>query len=177
MSPIIQRLTRHHASAYRALMLEAYRLHADAFTSTVSERETLPMGWWERRLDSGPDPDEVVFAAVEGEKLLGVAGLSVQRRSKARHKSTLFGMYVPLAHRGRGIGEQLVRAVLAYAQAQPQLLLVQLTVTEGNSGAQGLYARLGFKTFGVEPLAVAVGQGFVAKVHMWHALSKADAPR
>ncbi len=170
MPPTIQRLTPNQAPAYRALMLEAYRLHPDAFTSDVSERGALPMAWWEHRLDSSPDANGVVFAAIEGEALLGVAGLSMERRSKARHKSTLFGMYVPQVHRGQGIGAELVRTALAYAQAQPQLLLVQLTVTEGNRGAQGLYARLGFKPFGVEPLAVAVGQGFVAKVHMWHEL-------
>jgi RimJ/RimL family protein N-acetyltransferase len=47
------------------------------------------------------------------------------------------------------------------------LVLVQLTVTQGNQGAQGLYERQGFTPFGVEPCAVAVGERFVSKVHMW----------
>ncbi|KEZ64645.1 GNAT family acetyltransferase, partial [Pseudomonas syringae pv. syringae FF5] len=47
------------------------------------------------------------------------------------------------------------------------LRVVQLTVTQGNTEAVGLYERMGFVTFGLEPLAVAVGNGFVAKVHMW----------
>ncbi|QKZ05697.1 GNAT family N-acetyltransferase [Pseudomonas eucalypticola] len=170
MTTIIKRLTPDHASSYRALMLEAYRLHPDAFTSDVGEREALPIDWWEKRLNSGSDAADVVFAAFEGEDLLGVAGLSVERRKKASHKSTLFGMYVPLAHREKGIGYKLLRSVLAYAKSQSQLLLVQLTVTEGNRGAQGLYERMGFKPFGIEPLAVAVGQQFVSKVHMWHDL-------
>lgn len=170
MTTIIKRLTPDHASLYRALMLEAYRLHPDAFTSDFGEREALPIDWWEKRLKSGSDAADVVFAAFEGEDLLGVAGLSVERRKKASHKSTLFGMYVPLAHREKGIGYKLLRSVLAYARSQSQLLLVQLTVTEGNRSAQGLYERMGFKPFGIEPLAVAVGQQFVSKVHMWHDL-------
>jgi ribosomal protein S18 acetylase RimI-like enzyme len=52
------------------------------------------------------------------------------------------------------------------------LLLVQLTVTQGNDGAQGLYERMGFEAFGVEPYAVAVGQRYVSKVHMWCDLRK-----
>jgi RimJ/RimL family protein N-acetyltransferase len=177
MTRIIQRLTPEHAASYRVLMLEAYRLHPDAFTSDVAEREALPLHWWENRLDGGSDATDVVFAALEGDDLLGVAGLSVERRKKARHKATLFGMYVPLAHRHKGIANQLLNSVLAYAKAQPQLLLVQLTVTEGNRGAQGLYERMGFKVFGREPFAVAVGEQFVAKVHMWCDLRDANDAR
>ncbi|XUK66289.1 hypothetical protein ABMA08_07870 [Pseudomonas yamanorum] len=47
-------------------MLEAYRLHPEAFTSDVGEREALPIDWWEKRLGSGSDAAEVVFAAFEG---------------------------------------------------------------------------------------------------------------
>lgn len=167
MTTTIQRLTPEYASAYRALMLEAYALHPDAFTSDVAEREALPISWWEKRLVVGPDAKEVVFGTVESGSLLGVAGLSLETRKKARHKSTLFGMYVPHAHRGKGIGHDLISSVLAYARSQPPLLLVQLTVTDGNRGAQGLYERMGFVPFGVEPYAVAVGEQYVSKVHMW----------
>lgn len=73
----------------------------------------------------------------------------------------------PQAQRGKGIGRDLVRRVLDHARAQPQLVLVQLTVTQGNHGAQGLYERQGFTPFGVEPCAVAVGERYVSKVHMW----------
>lgn len=164
---LIKRLTAEHAPAYRTLMLEAYRLHPDAFTSHVDERDKLPMSWWERRLDCAPEASEAVFAAFDGEALLGVAGLSIDRRMKARHKSTLFGMYVPSLHRDKGLGRRLLQFVLTHARSQPQLLLVQLTVTEGNAAAQGLYERMGFKRFGTEPLAVAVGSRYVSKVHMW----------
>ncbi|KTB78429.1 GNAT family N-acetyltransferase [Pseudomonas syringae] len=167
MTLTFRRLTVTDATAYRALMLEAYTRHPDAFTSDVTERETLPVAWWEKRLDGSPTASEAVFAAVEDDQLLGVAGLSVETRKKASHKATLFGMYVPQAHRNRGIGSQLLYSVLAYAKSRPRLLVVQLTVTEGNAQAQALYEQMGFVAFGVEPFAVAVGSRFVAKVHMW----------
>ncbi|MGE5667380.1 MAG: GNAT family N-acetyltransferase, partial [Betaproteobacteria bacterium] len=50
----VQRLSPQHASSYRALMLEAYAAHPDAFTSTVGERAALPIAWWEARLAEGP---------------------------------------------------------------------------------------------------------------------------
>jgi RimJ/RimL family protein N-acetyltransferase len=172
---IIERLTTTAAPRYRALMLEAYGAHPDAFTSSVAERAALPLAWWEARLGAGPDSRELVFGAVEGGELLGVAGLSFEGREKAAHKSTLFGMYVPPAHRGRGLGRELVLKVLGHARSRAGTRLVQLTVSQGNDGAEALYRRCGFVPFGLEPLAIAVDGRFVSKIHMWCDLRAADA--
>jgi RimJ/RimL family protein N-acetyltransferase len=40
-------------------------------------------------------------------------------------------------------------------------------VSQGNQAAQALYQRCGFVAFGLEPFAVRVHNGYVAKVHMW----------
>src|SRR5437763_6682751 len=163
----IKRLSTADAPVYRALMLEAYEMHPDAFTSSVAERAALPLSWWESRVALGGEAAEVVFGAFDGARLAGVAGLSFETREKARHKVTLFGMDVPPRGRGQGIGRGLVDAALAFARARSGIKLVQLTVTEGNASAEALYRRCGFVPFGVEPFAVAVGGGYVAKVHMW----------
>ena len=172
----VQRLSPRHAPAYREMMLEAYAAHPDAFTSSVAERSALPIAWWEARLAEGPAPGAVVFGALDGSSLQGVAGLSFELREKARHKATLFGMYVPAALRGRGLGRSLVAAALDYARGRPEARLVQLTVTEGNRAAERLYERCGFAVYGVEPLAVAVDGGFVSKLHMWCDLRATDGP-
>lgn len=164
------RLEPAHAPEYRALMLHAYAQHPDAFTSSVAEREALPLSWWQARLNPAPDANDVVFGAWHGGVLVGAVGLSFDTREKARHKATLFGMVVLPAQRRLGLGQQLVAAALACARSRPGVRVVQLTVTQGNAQAQALYARNGFAEFGVEPYAVAVEQGFVSKVHMWHLL-------
>lgn len=148
-------------------MLEAYELYPDAFTSSVSERSALPMSWWEARLSDAPEASELVLGAFEANALVGVAGLSFENRDKAKHKATLFGMYVPQEHRHQGVGRHLVLEALAEATRRRGTKLVQLTVTHGNVGAQLLYERCGFVQFGLEPFAVAVRDGFVSKVHMW----------
>jgi GNAT superfamily N-acetyltransferase len=165
MNPV--RLNPQHATAYRSLMLEAYAHHPDAFTSSVQERAALPLSWWEARLSDASDASEIVFGNFVDGTLAGVVGLSFEHREKARHKATLFGMYVQSSSRGKGLGGQLVDQVLACARSRAGVLLVQLTVTDGNRSAQALYERKGFIQFGLEPFAVAVGTGFVAKVHMW----------
>ena len=164
------------AEAYRALMLEAYATHPSAFTSTVAERSALPLRWWQERLAPGEDAQEVVYGAFDDAgTLVGAAGLGFERRERARHKATLFGMWVASSARRAGFGRRLVQVILAHARWRAGLRLVQLTVTEGNAPAQTLYERCGFVPFGVEPLAISVDGQLLGKVHMWCDLA-AEAP-
>jgi len=163
----IRRLIPTDGVAYRQLMLEAYELYPDAFTSSVSERSALPVSWWQARLSDAPEASELVIGAFQANILVGVAGLSFESRDKAKHKATLFGMYVPSEHRHQGVGRRLVLEALTEAMRRRGTKLVQLTVTHGNVAAQSLYERCGFVQFGLEPFAVAVGDGLVSKVHMW----------
>jgi ADP-ribose pyrophosphatase YjhB (NUDIX family)/ribosomal protein S18 acetylase RimI-like enzyme len=172
--PLVRRLMADDAPPYRALMLEAYERHTEAFSSSAAERAALPLSWWEARLAGGDDAPQRVIGAWRGDRLAGVAGLSFETGAKLRHKATLFGMAVAEDFRRQGIGEALVQAVLAEAQAHPGTRLVQLTVSDGNRAARALYERCGFAVFGIEPRAVAVGDGYVAKCHMWVDL---EAPR
>jgi GNAT superfamily N-acetyltransferase len=171
----ITRLTPEHADTYRALMLQGYALHPEAFTASVAERSPLPISWWQQRLQRGDDVHEMVLGAWSGDELAGVAGLAFETRERSSHKAMLFGMYVAPPFRHAGLGRQLVQAVLAEARRRPATLLVQLTVTAGNAGAQALYASCGFAPFGNEPMAVRLGHGYVSKVHMWCDLGKLPA--
>jgi RimJ/RimL family protein N-acetyltransferase len=163
----IERLDASHALDYRALMLEAFDLHPQAFTSSVRERAAMPLGWWESRLTSKLD---LVLGAFEDGRLAGIVGLAFEPREKARHKVTLFGMYVTPGVRQRGLGYELVQAALAEAQHHGGLRLIQLTVTAGNDAAFNLYRRCGFVQFGLEPMAVRVGEDYFDKIHLWREL-------
>lgn len=164
---VVRRLVPADAVAYRARMLDAYERHRSAFTSTAAERGALPLRWWEERLAPGDDTADVVYGAFDASGLVGAAGLSFERRERARHKATLFGMSVAESARQAGFGRRLVLALLDHARQRPGLRLVQLTVTEGNDAAQRLYERCGFQSFGVEPLAIALDGQLLGKVHMW----------
>lgn len=160
----IERLDASHALAYRELMLEAYDRHPQAFTSSVRERAVMPLSWWGGRLTSKFD---VVLGAFEDGKLAGIVGLAFEPREKARHKATLFGMYVSTDFRQHGLGFALVQAAVGEAQKNLALKVLQLTVTAGNDAAFNLYQRCGFIQYGLEPLAVRVGEEYYDKIHMW----------
>lgn len=164
------RLTPIHAPAYRALMLDAYTRHPDAFTSSPEERAALPLSWWEERLADGDGAPQAVFACLHEGALVAVAGMAYEQREKLRHKASLFGAYVVERHRRRGLAAHVVEACLAHARSRGGVTVVQLSVSEGNAAALRLYERMGFAVYGREPCAVAVGSGYVTKLHLWRAL-------
>ncbi len=153
-------------------MLEAYALAPDAFTSSVAERESLPIEWWASRVSEEAGAHELVVGSFLDAEVVGVAGLSFERRERTRHKATLFGMYVRSASRGKGVAKALVAEVLRQALASPRTEIVQLTVTESNSAAVRLYTGCGFVPFGTEPFAVKLGNRFINKVHMWQRVAE-----
>jgi len=160
------RLQTGNVDQYRSLMLLGYEESPAAFTSTLSERAALPRTWWENRLKSGAATGDIVFGACCQEVLAGAVGLSINNRTRTRHKATLFGMYVHPDFRGRGIATDLIDELLEYATTNPQLLELQLTVTENNTPARQLYQQKGFNAWGREPRAIAEAGGFLDKIHM-----------
>jgi len=160
-------LTPAHAPAYRALLLHAYASEPDAFTSTAEERAALPLSWWAQRLE-GAKSGSVALGLFSGSELGGSLTLVFSTRTKTRHKAELAAMFVRRAWRGKGGGRQLVEAALQHLrQCQPHVKVVTLTATEGNAPALALYRAAGFREFGVEPMAVVSGTGYLGKVHLW----------
>jgi ribosomal protein S18 acetylase RimI-like enzyme len=147
-------------------MLHAYAAAADAFTSTPEERAREPDSWWIARI-ADPKGFSQAFGAFVGDELVGTVTIEFYAKPKTRHKSLVIGMFVHDAQRGQGVGRALLEAALAAARERGGVVVITLTVTEGNAAAIGLYQRAGFQTFGVEPMAIATPTGFLGKVHMW----------
>jgi RimJ/RimL family protein N-acetyltransferase len=154
-----------HVLPYRALMLQAYALAADAFTSTVDERAAQPVAWWEKRIAS-PDGQSQCFGAFDVGDLVGTVALEYSPRAKTQHAALVIGMYVKAEARRKGAGLLLMQAAIAAASARPNLRQLRLTVTEGNDAAIRLYQSVGFVAWGTEPMAIHTSTGYKAKVHM-----------
>ena len=159
----IELLDPSHASAYRQLLLEAYALHPEAFVSSLSNREKLPLSWWQAQLD---DELSALFGAFVDDRLVGVVGLAFEPWEDARHQATLFGLYVSGGFRGQGLGEHLVQAVLSMAEQEPEIKVLQLSVSANSPAALALYRRCGFEQSGLEDCAIRVGAEYYDRVHM-----------
>jgi RimJ/RimL family protein N-acetyltransferase len=139
----IRQLTPGDAALYRSIRLEGLKENPEAFGSTFDVEFTKPLAWFFDRLNSS-----VVFGAIGGAKILGVAGFAVRDGEKEVHKGLLWGMYVRPEARGARVASRLVGAVIAYAR--PRVELIQLSVVVGNEQARRLYSRLGFAEYGIE---------------------------
>ena len=150
---------------YHALRQRGLTEHPDAFTSSADE-EREGSARLRKRLAPDPSaPHDIVLGAFDGDELVGVVGMSVDPRAKARHRGHVFGMYVPRECASRGVGAGLLRALIVHAQGAGLDALV-LTVTDGDQGARRFYESAGFTAFGCEPGAVRVAGRPYDKVHM-----------
>jgi RimJ/RimL family protein N-acetyltransferase len=162
----IKRLTATDLSRYRELMLHAYATEPDSFLSTTEEREAQPDSWWLQRLAEGDGNNQALGAFQQGQ-LVGSVALSFFERRKERHKARLIGLFVDKPFRGIGLGASLLKAALDAARARAGIRVLILTVAEDNGPAVHLYESLGFRAFGLEPMALATENGFKAILHMW----------
>lgn len=161
----VMTLEARHWEPYRALMLEAYELAADAFTSTAAERRAEPQAWWVKRIGSETGLS-TAFGAWDGEDLVGTVAIEYSAKPKTCHAALVVGMYVRPGGRTRGVGRALMEALVAAARRRPGLMRLTLTVTEGNEPALRLYRSVGFSAWGVQPMAIRTASGFRGKVHM-----------
>jgi putative acetyltransferase len=86
--------------------------------------------------------DAVQFVALDGQRVVGWADIFPAWAEAVKHCGTL-GMGVHAGHRGRGLGERLLRACLAKAPSKG-ITRVTLEARADNQAAIRLYERLGF---------------------------------
>jgi Acetyltransferase (GNAT) family len=89
------------APNYRNLMLEAYDLAADAFTSTSEERAAEPESYWLNRITDAAGMS-AAFGAFADQQLVGTVALEFSAKPKTKHKALVIGMYVSPQARGSG---------------------------------------------------------------------------
>ncbi len=123
-----------------------------AFAVAADEETSRPDSDWEDLVrDSERAEEMVVYAAIDGERWLGMAaGRWYEREGGVAH---LWGMWVDPRARGTGVGAQLVDAVLRWVAASGGRSL-RLGVIAADGDATPFYERLGFvRTGEVAPLS------------------------
>lgn len=102
--------------------------------------------------------------ALAGGEVVGWCDICPIPRPVYAHGGVL-GMGIVEEHRGKGIGEALMRAALAEARRRG-LTRVELTVRADNTRAIALYRRIGFVDEGVKRKAIRVDGRYVDVVCM-----------
>ena len=160
----VRRLVPADGHAFQELRLAALQATPEAFASSFDEEKNTPLSIIAGRL--GPSDTSAVFAAEAEARLVGLIGIYRENAIKARHKANIWGMFVHLEHRKRGIGTALVREALAFARTLPGLRQVRLSVNASNLPALALYQAHGFHSYGTEPKSLVVNGAVHDEIHM-----------
>lgn len=139
--------------AWKTLRLEALKNAPEAFASSLEEGLA-----WQDEVFKQALKSNVIYGAFDEEQLIGMVGFYTMNLLKTRHKGVLWGLYVEPQFRNQGVAEQLIQALIAYAQTQ--VLQLYLTVTTSNAAAIALYQKNGFKIYGTEVRSLKVKDQF-----------------
>jgi len=105
---------------------------------------------WRKRLEASPEPGQTdlnLVAELDGE-VVGGAGLHTVISAVRRRHAMALSISVAKAVQGRGVGTELMRALLDYADRWAGILRIELTVWADNERAIRLYRRFGFEVEG-----------------------------
>jgi GNAT superfamily N-acetyltransferase len=157
----IRLLEARDAGAYWQLRLQSLRDEPQAFSSSYETALAMPDAEKQKTFSSRiTGPDNFIFGAFEGNKLVGTAGFAEETGPKTRHKAMLWGMYVAPEARYQGTGQALLKQLIKQASSIEGVEQIYLGVVTTQAAARRLYVRLGFEVYGTEPRALKMGRDY-----------------
>lgn len=152
-TPVIARFAPREWRTYRDLRLRALADSPDAFGSTLEAESGRAEADWARRLEEADARADLPLVAHIGGEGVGLAwGRLRDDEPKVAH---LYQVWVAPEYRGRGVGQMLLDAAMAWARVSGARTLA-LDVTCGDSPATRLYVRAGFRPAG-DPVPLRAG--------------------
>ncbi|WP_405626234.1 GNAT family N-acetyltransferase [Streptomyces sp. NBC_00016] len=165
-------VTRLDAPKLRARAAELADLLVDAVDDGASLGflapldRTAALDWWKDRAEGVAAGQLAVWAAQDGDRVVGTVGLAFPDKPNSRHRAELVKLMVHRDARGRGLGRTLLSAAEESAVAAGVTLLH--LDTETDSPAEHLYRTAGWTRAGVIPDYAASPAGVLRPTTLYY---------
>jgi ribosomal protein S18 acetylase RimI-like enzyme len=145
-----RRLTVDDLDCLREIRAEALQKYPQSFGSREEDQGSDAMVAAYRHWLSG-----TILGAFEGESLVGTAGFYVSPDKRSQHRGHIYTVYVREASRGKGVGDRLIKELLALAEARVEQVHLGVVLTA--TSAIKTYKRNGFEIYGTDSRAIRIG--------------------
>lgn len=148
------------AEKFRALRLEALKLHPRNYSHTFAQESAWP---------TSRHADYLEYAYVFGvlyqqTELVGIGALIPYESPILEHKARIGNVYLRKEHRGQGVGRKLIEHLIASAHDYVEQIYIE--VAADNHVAHKLYESLGFKQYGYEERAAKLDGTYIDDILM-----------
>ena len=161
----IRLFTEQDAQMLWDLRMQALETDPWSFVDSPEELRTISVEEFATRLRA-EDAENFIVGAFERDTAVGMVGCYQEVPLKRRHKAWIWGVFVEPAARGQGIARSLMQAAIARAKAIDGIEMVMLTVAVDQPAPRKLYESLGFRSIGVEPKGIKIGNQAHDEEHM-----------
>lgn len=103
------------------------------------------------------DNEAMLVCLVEG-KVAGNCQIVWSRNIKTRHRAAV-AIALLKEYWNQGLGTRMFQEMIRIAEANPDILQMELDFIEGNSRARALYEKMGFRITGMKPNAIRLKDG------------------
>ena len=107
------------------------------------------------------DSDAMLVCIVDG-KLAGNCHVMWSKSIKTKHRARI-GIALVREFWNQGIGTMMFREMIRIAEANENILQLELEFIEGNTRARALYEKMGFRIAGIRPNAIRLKDGTLLK--------------
>lgn len=127
---------------FKKLRLESLHRDPKAFLSSYEEEATFGDEVWQNRIKN------VIFAVIR-DKPVGMLTYIQRNRKKNDHVVDIFAVYVDSKHRGKGLGDRLLKEAIYRIKRNKGVSKIALSVLADQIPAVNLYMKHGFRVVGV----------------------------
>jgi ribosomal protein S18 acetylase RimI-like enzyme len=152
----IRLFTEQDAQSLWDLRMLALETEPWSFVDSPEELSSISVQEFATRLRADHAENFIVGAFEQG-AAVGMVGCYQEVPLKRRHKAWIWGVFVAPSARGRRIATSLMQTAIERAKSIPGLEMLLLTVGVGQPAPRKLYASLGFRSFGIEPRGLKIG--------------------